>query len=100
LRAKLHSYRGAMAKRLRRFREAEADLLIAEGLAGREDRLADIDYNLAGVYAMSGRSEDALARLRRLAGTTMIQAVKAHEEDYFDNLGENPEFRALLAGVR
>jgi tetratricopeptide (TPR) repeat protein len=98
MRAKLFSYRGAMAKRLRRFAEAEADLTMAEGLTQREDRLRDIDYNLAGVYALSNRKDEALARLRRLRGSPLLLSVAGHASDYFLNLVDDPEFTSLIAG--
>ncbi len=99
MRAKLHAYRGAMAKRLMRPGEAEADLLIAEKLAISEDRLRDIDYNLAGIYALMGQRNEALSRLRHLVGTRMLRAVSAHKSDYFASLSGDPDFEALLNTV-
>ena len=99
MRSKLYSYRGAMAKRLHRFSEAEADLLIAEGLAQSEERLRDIDYNLAGVYAMTDRREESLLRLRRLSGSPLLGAVKGHAQDYFASMLEDPDFKMLLASM-
>ncbi len=96
MRAKLYAYRGAMAKRLMRLTEAEGDLLTAEKFAVSEDRMRDVDYNLAGIYALMGKRDEALSRLRRLGTSPLLRAVRAHKSDYFASLSGDPEFDALL----
>jgi tetratricopeptide (TPR) repeat protein len=96
MRAKLYAYRGAMAKRLGRLDEAEADLLMAESLSGEEGRQRDIDYNLAGVYAMAGRKDEAFKRLDRLRGSSWLRPVQAHSHDYFVTLRDDPRFSLLF----
>ncbi|WP_439380849.1 TPR end-of-group domain-containing protein [Amycolatopsis lexingtonensis] len=94
--ARLHSYRGAMLKRLGRLDEAEADLLLAKKLANRDFELADIAYNLSCIYAMMGRKYDALTALRSLQALDGMHMVLGHLDDYFVDLRNDPEFRQLV----
>jgi tetratricopeptide (TPR) repeat protein len=94
--ARLYSYRGAMMKRLRRLQEAEADLRVADAMATNKYERDDIHYNLAGVYAMTGRRAEALQLVKSLQGTVFIGAIKANRDRYFAALANDPEFLALL----
>ena len=93
--ARLFSYRGAMAKRLGRLDQAEADLLLARRRATAKYETTDIAYNLAGIYALAGRTTEALAELRQLRNLGGIELVRGHLDDYFRTLRENPEFQQI-----
>jgi tetratricopeptide (TPR) repeat protein len=94
--ARLYSYRAAMMKRLGRLAEAEADLHVAEPLATKPYERDDIRYNLACVYAMTGRRTEVLRLVESLQGTRFIGAIRANLDRYFAALAEDPEFLALL----
>jgi hypothetical protein len=93
---RLYAYRGAMLKRLDRLAESESDLLLARRLASGGDERNDISYNLAAVYAMSGKAPEALSEIRSLVGTPFIEAIQAHSDDYFESLADNEDFQALV----
>lgn len=94
--ARLFSYRGAILKRLERLPEAEADLHIAEGLATEDYEMNDIRYNLACVYAMTGRKAEALALIHSLEGTPFIGAIHGNRLLYFTALQDDPEFVEMV----
>jgi tetratricopeptide (TPR) repeat protein len=89
-------YRGAMLKRLGRYVEAENDLRIARSLATDSDDAHDIDYNLAAVYALTGRPDEAMKLVKSLQGTRFVGGIKSHVHDYFDALRDDPEFVAIV----
>lgn len=95
LMARLFAYRGAIAKRLNRLDQAEHDLLLARNKATASYELADIAYNLACVYAMTNRKKETLSELRilRELNPQGPAIVRAHIDDYFSNLRDDPEFR-------
>jgi len=93
--ARLLSYRGAMYKRLERLAEAEADLNAAAALATHAYERADIDYNLACVYAMTGRRDEAMKKVHALSSTKFIGAIRANADRYFAALLDDPEFRDI-----
>lgn len=94
--ARLFSYRGAILKRLGRLPEAEADLRIGDGLATEEYEKNDIRYNLACVFAMTNRRDEALSLVRTLEGTPFIEAIYANRHRYFEALADDPEFREMV----
>jgi hypothetical protein len=85
-----------MLKRLNRLVESEADLNAAARIAESPYERSDIDYNLACVYAMTGRRDAALEKLRALRGTEYIAAVRAHADRYFKSLTDDPVFQDLV----
>jgi Flp pilus assembly protein TadD len=89
-------YRGAVLKRLERLDEAENDLLLARRLASTQDDANDVTYNLAAVYALLGRPDEALREIRTLLGTRFIGAVRAHANDYFVSLSNISEFTEMI----
>jgi tetratricopeptide (TPR) repeat protein len=89
-------YRGAMLKRLGRYDEAENDLRIARSLATDPDDAHDVDYNLAAVYALTGRRDDAMRLIKSLEGTRFVGGIKSHANDYFEALRDDPEFVAVV----
>ena len=96
-RARLHSYRGAMAKRLSRLPEARADLELALGWAPPDSyESTDAIYNLACVYAMEGNRDIALEYIRRLPKTARWKQILRARRVYFENLWQDPEFRELI----
>jgi tetratricopeptide (TPR) repeat protein len=92
-------YRGAMLKRLGRYDEAENDLRIARRIATNSDDRNDADYNLAAIYALTGRRNEAIELIKALAGTRFIGGIKSHADDYFDSIKDDPEFIALVGPV-
>jgi tetratricopeptide (TPR) repeat protein len=96
-RALLFNYRGAMFKRLGRYKEALVDLTKAEKLADDDMLLNDIHYNLACVYALTGKRDEAVRRVRQLIGTRReMDLVRRHMNDYFRSLATDREFVGLL----
>lgn len=96
MRARLYTYRGAIEKRLGRLGPAEHDLLLAQSWATNHYERKDAAYNLACVYAMSGRKTEALQELRNLLELGGLQLINAHLDDYFRSLVDDPEFRRLI----
>ncbi|MFF9870131.1 tetratricopeptide repeat protein [Streptomyces sp. NPDC013953] len=93
--ARLFAYRGAMAKRLGRYDQAEADLQLARRHATANYEITDIAYNLASVYALAGRRDEAISELRTLRDRGGISLVHGHLDDYFSTLRQDPEFRQI-----
>jgi Flp pilus assembly protein TadD len=94
--ARLHSYRGAIFKRLGRLAEAEADLRLAQGMATHTDERNDINYNLACVFAMTDRRDESLNLVRSLRGTKYVGAIRANLHRYFEAMADDAELLALL----
>lgn len=94
--ARLFAYRGAMAKRLGRLDQAEADLLLARRRASASYEIIDISYNLACVYALGERTSEALAELRQLRNLGGIALVYGHLDDYFQGLRDHGEFKQIV----
>lgn len=97
--ARLFAYRGAMAKRLRKYDQAEADLQLARRRATASYEIVDIAYNLASVYALAGRRDEAITELRTLHDLGRIDLVRGHLDDYFRPLRDDAEFRQIT-GIR
>jgi tetratricopeptide (TPR) repeat protein len=101
IRSRLHAYRGALLKRLRRLDEAMADLLLARQWAHDDREVEDALYNLAGVAALAGNKADAIAHLRELiARSPHWVGVIAAKKDYFANLQREPDFKAIMMSQR
>ncbi|MFV1991061.1 MAG: hypothetical protein ACC652_10015 [Acidimicrobiales bacterium] len=81
--ARLHTYRGAMLRRLRRFAEAESEFVLSLSLSSQEYELSDAHYNLASLYALQGEREPMLRHLRSL--------TEGHRAD----LRSHPHFSAF-----
>jgi Flp pilus assembly protein TadD len=94
--ARLHTYRGAMLKRLGRLGEAEADFAVAQRLATDPYEKTDVAYNLACIYAMTNRRDAALDVIRSLLGTAYIDVIRANRSGYFDSLANDAEFESIL----
>lgn len=94
--AKLFAYRGAMLKRLRRLEEAENDLRLAERLVRIPDQANDISYNLAAVHALAERPEEAIRLVESLAGTRFVSGIRAHADDYFQSIQNDPRFIRIV----
>ena len=101
MRARLFTYRGAMLKRLKRLKEAEADLNMAISLTNEDAEIIDARYNLAGVYAMQGRRAEMLGMVRQVAKDTRYRlAIEHHLDDFFQAYAQDPEFLEELAQPR
>ena len=97
LRARLFAYRGAILKRLFRLDEAEADLRIARRNAKGEYERADIAYNFACIYAITGRREEMLTEIRSIKqDRACLRAVQAHLHDYFAAYKNDHELLGLI----
>lgn len=96
-RARLHSYRGAMLKRLKRLEEAENDLLLAQKLATDDYEKSDAAYNLACVYAMVGRKKEAIEIVKRLSVQPWWKDVLRSKKQYFENVWNDDEFQKALS---
>ena len=96
VKARLFAYRGAVAKRLKRLDEAEADLLLAQKYATADYEVYDIIYNLAAVYAMQGKRSKAFEMVSNLIGRPEMGNVRAHLDDYFSKFSDDSEFNELI----
>jgi|GEM_PF-3384501 len=96
MKARLFAYRGAVAKRLKRFDEAEADLLLAQKYATADYEVYDIIYNLSAVYAMQGKREKTFEMVSKLIGRPEINNIRAHLDDYFSKFSKDLEFMELI----
>ena len=96
IRARLFAYRGAIAKRLSRLDEAEADLLIAQRCATADYEIYDIKYNLASIYAMQGRRNEMFTLVSELIGRPEMLGIRAHLNDYFSKYATDADFRKLI----
>lgn len=94
--SRFYGYRGAMLKRLGRLDEARNDLNLALAHASMEVDRLDAFYNLAAVYAMSGKPQETIEAVAHLVGTHFIEGVRAHEDDYFASVIHDPRFRRLV----
>jgi tetratricopeptide (TPR) repeat protein len=97
LRGRLFTYRGAALKRLGRLAEAEADLELAKQLVSTQREREDLLYNLAGLYAMTGRKSQAIEAVRSLQETSYIASIRAHLNDYFRSIRNDAEFMSILS---
>lgn len=94
-RARLHTYRGAMLKRLRRLDEALSDLLLAQKWASEAYEVVDNLYNLACVYAMREEKENMMECLRNLSLAPQYKHTIRHSP-YFENYRQDEDFRNWL----
>jgi len=100
LRSRLYSHRGGLLKRLRRLEEAEHDLQLAQKWASKNREIDDAMYHMAGVKALRGDENDALAILQTLfrRDARWLDLVKARTE-YFGKLQNDPRFNELVRTV-
>jgi len=97
MRARLFAYRGAILKRLRRLDEAESDLLLAKRYPNRQYEIDDINYNLAGVYALRGDRALLLEVVETLRKSrNYLLQIHAHLGDYFKLFREDQEFLSAI----
>lgn len=95
IRARLHTYRGALLKRLNRLDEAESELLLAQRWATADYEVTDNQYNLACVYAMSEQKEKMLNQLRRLSSSKgFLNGIR--NKPYFNNYRDDPDFMEIV----
>jgi tetratricopeptide (TPR) repeat protein len=91
--ARLHTYRGAMLKRLGRLFEAESEVTLGLRLASSEYELQDAHYNLACIYALSGHRTPMLESLSELRDP-MKQVVLG--SPYFETYWDDPDFLRIV----
>jgi hypothetical protein len=94
--ARLYSYRSGVKKRLGLLRDAKTDAQMASQLAERQYEQIDALYNLAGIEAMLGNRDAAIAHVAELARLGGLRLVQGHMHDYFSSLLPDPEFRAIV----
>lgn len=95
--ARFLSYRAAMLKRLGKFIEALEDLNKAEKLASHYYEANDIRYNRACIYAMQGKKDELLNVIKKLEiSPPDLARIRKHENDYFKDFKNDPEFQNLL----
>lgn len=87
LRARLHTYRGAMLKRLGRLDEAESDFLLARRWATADYERFDLSYNLATLSAL------------RASKLSMLDYLAEVPPKHRRHLGSNPYFKAFWDDV-
>ena len=94
-------YRAAMLKRLDRLDQAESDLDLAEEYVDRPYETADLHYNRACIYAMSGNREKLMSAVRQLGNNhPQLRAIRNHLKDYFSSYADDKEFLSLTGNPR
>ncbi len=94
---RLHVHRAALMKRLDRLDDAEAALTEARSLWAGTPAEADAWYNLACIYAMTGRREAMLDALFATRGDIdAVTRVRSHIGDYFAHYRRDPALLAYL----
>jgi len=86
--SRLHTYRGAMLKRLKRLDEALSELQLAQKWASESYEVIDNYYNLACVYAMKKDKENMMKCLSQLSLSPPYKhTVKrsVYFKDYWDD---------------
>jgi len=94
-RARLHTYRGAMLKRLGRLDEALSELELAGKWAQADYEVYDNYYNLACVHAMRKDKENMLKYLRQLLAAPGWKERIRHSP-YFAHFWEDKDLQDLL----
>jgi len=99
IRSRAFVYRGAMLKRLRRFDEAQNDLILGERWSDAKSYEAlDAAYNLACVYAMTGDRERMLSKVKQVINHgTYKRTILRHVSDYFKMFADDAEFIKLTS---
>ena len=92
LRARVHTYRAAMLKRLGRLDEALADLEFAWGLASTEYERSDTAYNFACVFALMRDKQQMLHWLNQVP---FDHRRRLYESRYFEAFRTDPDFILL-----
>lgn len=93
--SRLYGYHAAILKRLGRLEEAKNGLVLAQRLASEDREINDAMYNMACVLAMSGETEEAISQLRDLIKRDPEWAPFVAGNSYFENISNEPEFKAL-----
>jgi tetratricopeptide (TPR) repeat protein len=93
--ARLHTYRGAILKRLNRLDQALADLRLGRKWARDGYETNDNLYNLACVYAMKKNKKQMLKYLRELLSTPGWKEQIQHKS-YFKHYAQDPDFQGAL----
>jgi len=97
-RALLFNYRGAMYKRLGRYNDAIRDLHKAEQMAEDDLLLKDIHYNLACVFALTGKRQLVMDHVRAIGHAKReTELIKRHLTDYFKSFSSDRGLLELLA---
>jgi tetratricopeptide (TPR) repeat protein len=100
-RSRLYSYRGAILKRLGRLEEARNDLTLSMAWAREDREINDALYNMAGIAAMLGRTDEALEHLKQLISRdSRWSEIVATRKNYFANLENEPEFKKLTGQIQ
>ena len=97
LKARLHTYRGALLKRLNRLDEAESGLLLAQRWATAPYEVMDNHYNLACIFAMKKEKEKLLQQIRRLSSSPEYLGTLPMKP-YFANYRDDPDFLEAIKG--
>lgn len=96
-RARLHTYRGALLKRLNRLDEAESELLLAERWATSSYEVTDNRYNLACIYAMKREKKKMLQYIGQLS-SSREHLLALPTKPYFANYRDDSDFLAAVQG--
>ena len=77
-----------------RLQEAEQDLVLGRKWAREAREVDDADYNLTGVLAMQGRSEEAIELLVQLVSRNpRWYSVVEQKREYFGQLAAHPRIQ-------
>ena len=94
-RARLHTYRGAILKRLERLDEALSDLLLAQKWASKAEEVIDNQYNLACVYALRRDKENMMRYLQKLSLAPQYKHTIRHSP-YFQKYRNDEDFESWI----
>jgi len=89
--ARIHTYHGAILKRLGRLDEALCELLLAQKWASKSYEVVDNQYNLACVYALRKEKGKMMQCLKKLSLAPSYKH-KVRNSPYFNNYRNDEDF--------
>jgi hypothetical protein len=83
-----------------RFREAEAEVTDVSALGRRSRAYHHATYNIAAVYALAGKSREAVRWLRETVDTGMPDYPLFERDPHLDRIRSAPEFAGFMSELK